>query len=171
MGRALRTCWSGTQSILGEVAILTGIYNSSHSRALVHGWLLGRPAVLLWKEHRFVFLQKGALQTPVQWLCSQPTLNTSPGQARMSFPRRAAGKWRGPAFCPCLAGRAQRMEKGCLERCVSNHCPPLSCSLSPAMGYCGLLKLLRRCRCEAGPICVFSNCEQFQAEVTKHSPI
>lgn len=99
----------------GAAAILIGIYSSLHSRALIHGWLLGSPTVLLCKEHGFVSLQKGALWIPVWWLSSQPMLTASPGQAGMSFPRRVARKWRGPALCPCLAGRARCMKKDALN--------------------------------------------------------
>ena len=99
----------------GAAAILNGIYSSSHSRALVHGWLLGSPAVLLCKEHGFVSLQKGALRIPAWWLRSQPMLTASPGQAGISFPRQVAGKWRGLAFCSCLAGRVWCMKKDALN--------------------------------------------------------
>lgn len=99
----------------GASAILTGSYSSLHSRMLDHGWLLGSPTVLLCKEHGCISLQKEALRIPVQWLCSQPMLTASPGQAGMSFPRRVAGKWRGPAFCPCLAGKERSMKKDALN--------------------------------------------------------
>lgn len=84
-------------------AAFTGTHSSSHSRALGRGWLLGSPQALLCREHDFVSLQKGPCGSQ-WWLHSQPMLTASPGRAGMSFPRRVAGKWQGPAFCPCLAG-------------------------------------------------------------------